>query len=181
LEPIHAPLNNEVLQTRLQNNRLILINQAPPGRMCGFIMEVVPIDRYHSHKELINAWNEKPRTLINGNLVVYHNLNGDILEFRYGETGVFTEALYDWGYGVTEQQVLPKSPPFLQPRWPSGEGFGRIPDFKVNGKSIQKNHPNAVYQGPLFSLQNSVLMIRDASGTYQVDYTEKVPEIDETR
>lgn len=175
LEPLYQSEESNPYVPAPQKQRKIIINKAPHGILCGFIIEVIPTDRYNSLNELMQLWKQKPQTSVMGSTVLYHNLDGDTLEFQFNEKGRFTEALYDWGYGETRQQVLPSSPPFKQPDWPSGRGFGKIAGFKVNGNNIFEHHPSAVYSGPFFSLENSVLRIINNNAIYKVDYSGKVP------
>jgi hypothetical protein len=99
-----------------------------------------------------------------------------VIQIRYGLNGTFNEPVYDWGYGPLQPLVIPASPPFRQPEWPSGEGHGRIPVWKVNGIPVDLEARWPVYDGPDLTVGTGILELRNPEGdTYRVDYTGSLP------
>jgi hypothetical protein len=157
-----------------------LKDAATQGNLCGLILEVGSKKEYASFvafQDAIIANSSLNKTNIATDNIVYTSAKGDVLNIQYNSSGTFTEPLYDWGYGPTTPQVAQKSPPFVQPTWPNGEGCGRIASWSVN--SVPVDFTNAkwgVYDGPNFSLKNSVLRITDGNNqTMEIDYTGTLP------
>ncbi|MBV5343736.1 hypothetical protein JZU68_09105, partial [bacterium] len=148
-----------------------LKDAATQGNLCGLILEVGSKKEYASFVAFQDA------IIANSSLNKTNIATDNMLNIQYNSSGTFTEPLYDWGYGPTTPQVAQKSPPFVQPTWPNGEGCGRIASWSVN--SVPVDFTNAkwgVYDGPNFSLKNSVLRITDGNNqTMEIDYTGTLP------
>lgn len=157
-----------------------LKDAAPQGNLCGLILEVGSKREYSSFvafQDSIIANTLLDKSNIAADNIVYTSAKGDELNIHYNSSGTFTEPLYDWGYGPITKQLAQKSPPFIQPTWPSGEGFGRIASWSVNGTAVDMSNSKwCVYDGPNFQLKNNVLRLYEGSSqTLQIDYTGILP------
>jgi hypothetical protein len=155
------------------NNRNFVADQASSGNLCGLITEVVnsnDFSSFVSFQDSVIAKTNLDKSQIASNKVIYTNLKGELLEIQYSETGSEPkEPLYDWGFGPQTAQLYQTTPPFIQPNWSSGSGFGRVPSLLVNGVN-QGNAQSgwAVYEGPNFTLKNKELMLKKDSAGFQV-------------
>jgi len=157
-----------------------LKDAATQGNLCGLILEVGSKKEYASFvafQDAIIANSSLNKTNIATDNISYTSAKGDVLNIQYNSSGTFTEPLYDWGYGPTTPQLAQKSPPFIQPTWPTGQGCGRIATWSVNGVPVDlANAKWGVYDGPNFSLKNSVLRLNDGpTGSLEIDYTGILP------
>ncbi len=158
----------------------LIMDFAPPGLTAGIVMETGDSGNFGNFQHFIDSVMKKSSldltALKNEHSIVYQSVSGDVIEATYGISGSFTEPLYDWGYGPETPQLIQSVPPFQQPEWPSGKGHERLATWAVNGKTVnlQKHWP--VYSGPAFSLNNSVLQLRDENeNVYCVDYSGYLP------
>jgi hypothetical protein len=156
--------------------RKVITDQAPDGKLCGFLFEVVNRSDWPSFNEFIDAHMGNAIFVIDEDGVAYKSLSGDYLEMDYKLSGRFTEAIYDWGYGAVEQQTLITAPPFRQPDWPEGDGYGKLPVFKVNESEFHWDEPWPVYSGPRLTVENGIMKISDENSVYIVDYTGDIPK-----
>ena len=157
-----------------------LKDAATQGNLCGLILEVGSKKEYSSFvafQDAILANSSLNKANIGSDNISYTSAKGDVLNIQYNSSGTFTEPLYDWGYGPITQQSAQKSPPFIQPTWPTGEGCGRIASWSVNDVPVDfTNYKWGVYDGPNFSLKNSVLRLNDGKNqTMEIDYTGLLP------
>jgi hypothetical protein len=163
----------------IADDRKILIDKAPDGTLCGFVIEVASADQYENFDAFKQAILMKapPTASMYKDMpgLRYQALTGDTIETYYQTYGVFSEALYDWGYGAHEQQSLITSPPFRQPDWPSGEGYGRMPLLRINGLEVALSDRWSVFDGPQLFHDNEVLKITGSTGVYSVDYSGALP------
>ncbi len=157
-----------------------LKDAASQGNLCGLILEVGSKKEYTTFvafQDAIIANSSLNKINIATDNIVYTSAKGDVLNIQYNSSGTFTEPIYDWGYGPTTPQLAQKSPPFVQPTWPAGEGCGRIASWSVNAVPVDfTNSKWGVYDGPNFSLKNSVLRLNDGKNqTLEIDYTGSLP------
>jgi hypothetical protein len=150
------------------------------GQLCGLILEVGSKCDYPSliaFQNAIEANTQLNISEIATNKILYTNLAGEVIEAQYNSNGTFTEPIFDWGYGPTTPQMSQKSPPFVQPQWPSGEGYGRIATWKVNNNLVDLNQNWSVYKGPNIVLNNRVLSVLDGStDSLKVDFSGNLPQ-----
>jgi hypothetical protein len=172
-----------------------IMDRSTLGTMNGLVMEAVPARDFKDFNDFIRAC--AGSTMLGHDAakapyrIRYISLGGDTLDISYSTSGTFTEPVYDWGFGPGEQLVIHTSPPFLQPEWPSGEGHGRIPEWKVNGMtrpdkplhdvklegaSLPGKPLPPVYDGPYFRVEDGVLEVHDNKTVYSVDYSGEQPQ-----
>jgi hypothetical protein len=157
-----------------------LKDAATQGNLCGLIMEVGSKKENASFvvfQDAILANSSLNKTNIATDNIVYTSAKGDVLNIQYNASGTFTEPLYDWGYGPITSQNAQKSPPFVQPTWPTGQGCGRNASWSVNAVPVDITNSNwGVYEGPNFSLKNSVLRLIDGKNqTLEIDFKGTLP------
>jgi hypothetical protein len=150
------------------------------GKVCGFVLEVANRSAYGSFENfraIILQKTNLDRTLLDtDNTISYSASNGDIIEATYVVNGRITEPMFDFGYGVQKPQLILKSPPWRQPEWPSGEGYGRIANWKVNNQPVDLKRYWPVYEGPGIFIGKGRLELNVAGITsYTIDYTKAVP------
>lgn len=158
-----------------KSGRRILTDQAPDGQLCGFVMEVIPGDQWDSFEAFIESYTHNSLQINDDNGVSFRSLEGDVLDVSFSASGTFCEALYDWGYGTAEQHTFISAPPFRQPQWPQGEGYGKIPVIMVNGETITMDEEWPVFSGPGFALENGIMDIKGVRSVYRVDYSGRHP------
>lgn len=156
--------------------RKLLIDTAPCGQVCGFALEAFDANNFDTWETWKQEWLTKASLIAEDSVVEYHSLRGDTIITKFNRYGTFIEGLYDWGYGATTPAIMPEAPPLRQPDWPTGNGFGRIPEVLVNGKSLNFDSEWAVYKGPGFTLQNGVMTLTGSRSVYTVDYTGNLPD-----
>jgi hypothetical protein len=158
----------------------IISTHAKLGVLTGLALEIINAHQYNTFEEFIDAYNFSIRHIKRknqANTFSYISLSGELIEATYRENGTFIEPLYDWGYGPVKSQVYQASPPFMQPEWPSGKGYGRIPELKINGVHIDLEKTWNVFYGVNMELSDEELIIRAKESEYSIDLSEKVPLI----
>ena len=166
---------NEQNNLRTINGRKVLTDQVDDGQLCGFVLEVTNKEAFNGINDLITQYGMEDRLERNGLTVNYSSLMGDNIKVTYTTDGTFEEAIYDWGYGATKPQTLVTAPPFRQPDWPVGEGYGKVPFVKINGDSLDLKGVWPVFDGPDFTLKNGVLRVKNSSSAFEVDYSGSLP------
>jgi hypothetical protein len=160
-----------------------ITDSAPRGQVSGFVIEVAEGVDWDSLDAFVSAFPEGRLEPDPDDPLAfrYRCLNGDSLRFRYADRGSWREMIYDWGSGVTEQQVGFNNGSWQQPDWPAGADQGRIPTLRVNGERVR--YPSsAILSGPFLKLDNAHLRLSDPEGNrYSVDYSEPVPRFAESR
>jgi len=148
------------------------------GHLTGIVLEVCEKTEFSGFIDFRNkilAGTSLVKDMENDRFT-YTNYYGDVLGITYEEEGTFTEPIYDWGYGPTNPLVIHRSPPFIQPDWPSGVGHGTRASFSVNDSIIDMEAEWPVYSGPNFRLDNGILELNDTLGNiYRVVYTGNLP------
>lgn len=157
-----------------------LKDAAAQGNLCGLILEVGSKNEYASFvafQDAIIANSSLNKTNIADDNIIYTSAKGDVLNIQYNSSGTFTEPIYDWGYGPVTPQAIQTTPPFIQPTWPSGEGYGRLATWSVNGIKMDfDNSKWSVFDGPNLQLKNNVLRLSDGfSMPFEIDYTGVLP------
>lgn len=150
------------------------------GELTGLIMEVGNKEDFTDFADFKtqikdNATLDKSDIADNDHFV-YTSLRGNKIDVTYNKNGTFTEPIYDWGYGPEAEAVLHRSPPFVQPTWPTGDGYGTVATWKVDDQPVDLDNQWAVYEGPHFKLKAGILELNDSTGNwYKVDYTGDIP------
>jgi hypothetical protein len=150
--------------------RNFVADNSPAGSLCGWITEArssVDFASFTAFQDSVLAKTNLDKSQLATDKVLYTNMKGEVLEIQYSATGSAPqEPLYDWGFGPVTQQLYQTTPPYLQPSFPSGPGFGRIPVLKVNGNDQGYGQSGwAVYEGPGLQVKNSELMLsKDSAG-----------------
>lgn len=164
-----------------QNDRAVLTDTADDGQLCGFVMEVSPSNQWDSFQNFVASAQAGTSLEIGSLGVNYRSLQGDKISMSFSTSGTFTEAIYDWGYGAVEPQTFVTSPPFIQPVWPRGEGFGKIPGVVINDQIMDLTGKWHVFDGPLMSLKDQMLRVKDDRSVYEVNFTGSVPTFENRR
>jgi len=149
------------------------------GELCGLVLEVGSKRDYASlaaFKTAIATNTTLDKSQIGSGRVIYKNLDGEVISMQFNSNGTFTEPIYDWGYGPTTPQIAQKTPPFVQPQWPHGEGYGRVPTWSVNNVDVSTSNYLAVYKGKNFELSNRILRIYAGKfDSLRVDFSGNLP------
>lgn len=152
---------------------------AAKGELCGLILEVGSKRDYASvadFKAAIIANTSLDKSQLGSGRVIYKNLNGELISMQYNSNGTFTEPMFDWGYGPSTPQHAQKTPPFVQPQWPQGEGYGRVPAWKINNTEVATNTIWPVYKGKNFELNNHILRVyAGQSDSLRIDFSGNLP------
>ena len=155
------------------STRKFVLDQALLGQICGTVAEAGSKTEYANLAAFQTAIFTRTRLgkadFQTSHRLYYKTLAGDSLSVHYNTAGSFTEPIFDWGYGVTTQQIITQATPWQEPAWPSGEGFGKVADWTINGQAFTP--ATAVFSGPGLSQTGGVLRYSDGTAFYQVDYT----------
>jgi len=159
--------------------RHFLIDQAPDGVLCGFVLELLEGEAAQKP----TAENLPELTILASDRFSYRSREGGRLEVQFQRAGEYQVPIFDWGYGPTEPKALQHLMPFRQPAWPSGEGSGRQANwfFWEQGKKVfdsqtpEKNGAN-VYAGPGLQLRHGTLRLTTLPKPYVVDFSGRVPK-----
>lgn len=149
------------------------------GQLCGLLLEVGSKRDYATLSAFQNAVETKTQLdksqLVSGK-ITYTNLDGERIDVQYNSNGAFTEPIYDWGYGTQTPAMAQTSPPFIQPQWPYGEGYGRVASWSVNQQPVNLNESWPVCSGKYISLNNSILTLNDAANdSLRIDFSGNLP------
>ncbi len=160
-------------------DRLLVTDNAPPGNLCGLVMEVVEAGNFENFHQFIKTRNQQDQLdkseIIDRNRISYLSSGKQTIKAGYNSSGFFTEALYDWGYGVTEPETFTFDAPWQQPEWPAGEGFGTLPYLWVDNTRIDFREEWPVFSGPHLMLKDGFLEINAGDFSYIVDYSGNTP------
>lgn len=151
------------------------IDNGNDGDLTGLILEVGDEDdftNFADFKSQVKNNTSLDLSQVGSDKITYTNLNGDVIDVTYNVSGTFTEPIYDWGYGPTNELITHRSPPFTQPDWSSVDQ-AQMASYTVNGSAV--DFGSAVYGGTSFQLDNSILTLDDGVDVYKVDYTGTVP------
>lgn len=143
-------------------------------QLVGFVIEVGAKNAFESIVDFKNAIRQTSLT-VSDKIVMYQSTSDRMIEAEYQTAGEISEPLFDWGYGFDQRYALQSDAPWQQPNWPSGEGYGRLAKWTVDGNVTTQDA--LLYFGPMLEVGNSKLIIKDLSGktTYKVDYTGDYP------
>lgn len=146
---------------QLEEGRLVT-DYGPPGQLTGLILEVCPKEGRKDFFSYIFEYLESSKLTLNHETggITYRNKERDELKMSYTIPGRFTEPIYDWGYGPQVASYIQTSPPWIQPLWPEGEGFGRIPKFSVNGKKMPGRKAKYLYHSKNLKMQKGRIHIK---------------------
>jgi hypothetical protein len=136
-------------------------DETEPGKLCGFVIEAGDFRSHGSFAAFRTAIKktslQKPGSP-NGLDLTYTDSKGRKLKAEFQDSGMFEEAIVDWGYGVKSPQTNITSPPFLQPEWPSGYGHGRIARLSVDGNIAGAG--KEVWKSSVLQLSNGILQLQ---------------------
>ena len=157
-----------------------VVDSAAVGNLCGLVLEVGSKLEYSSFADFqskIISLTSLNKAQIGTDKISYTSAFGDVIDVQFNAAGTFTEPLFDWGKGPITKQLLQKSPPFIQPTWPTGAGHGRVASWSVNAVPLDMTNSKwAVYEGPHFSLKNSILRLYNGTAdSLRIDYTGTLP------
>jgi len=134
-----------------KSKRQLLQIEEVLGKACGFVLVSFDSEDFLSYEAFKSDYKMhhqlKKEEFKEKGKFTYYSINEEVIDFEFGKYGTCMEALVDWGYGTTSQMVFPTAPPFQQPKWPKGSGWGRLPKVKVNGKEVDFEKTIPVYSG----------------------------------
>lgn len=166
---------------RYSTDKSMLLSEvmAPVDSLCGFVLEATPKRKYATREAFEQAALQQSRVFFPRSkqplLVAYRSMAGTELRVQYRSKGSFTEPMFDFGYGVRKPTHLPKAPPYQLPRWPRGEGHGKLAGRWINGRKQSLQGVWPVYDGPHLRIEKGMLYLTDGSLTYAVDYRGTLP------
>ena len=173
---IISTLNAPKFSERGESGRNLFYDQSEVGKLSAYVLEVVEKSEVSDLNSLKEKASQISLTPKNSDGLEYINLSGDQLQAKFNSYGTCIEPLFDWGYGTTEPMCLLSAPPLRQPDWGYDYGFGKTPDFIVNGVNVNYQEEWPVYNGPKFTLDKSVLTVKgDDNSLYIVDFSEETP------
>ncbi len=173
--PIQSVMDVNEIKTKYES-RLILMDKAPLGQACGFIVEVVNKNELtHQQKNDLSEMKGLVEVDHQEGKVIYRSLADDEITAEYVENGWFQEATVDWGYGVETPKIMMTYPDFRQPNWPSGNGYGRVPYLEVNKDQIEFDNYWPLYDGDVVEMKNKILEIKIQDHKYEVRFNTDKP------
>ena len=180
--------SNVVIARTLSGNAIVfadngaIFDRTEPGDVCGFILEIVPLN-----EEGLPLDNAALQAIAGTGLAydadsrrwTYTDTTGRRIGFAYSETGDWEEMMFDWGWGVQDQQVSFNNPALQHPDWPVGAGQGRLLQLWVNGQSQQRLPDGVVIDGPDLRLSGGVLeVLTEGRAAYRVDFSGQLPRFE---
>lgn len=156
------------------SGRIIIKNEAKRNQMCGFIIRAYD-QQFFENKQSAVTYLQKS-TFSKEDYILRLTGNKKAFAFQFSVAGEFQEPLYDWGYGTSERHTQITSPPFYGPAWPSGNGYGRVPEIVFDNEKWKFTENWPIMEGPNASLVDEVLTINFDDEIYQVDYSQGVPD-----
>lgn len=172
---VFRQIGNGVIKISEVSNRKVVEELSQPNLLSGWVVEIIASANFQNEDVLKSKLKTLTAPLVNLKTltVFYKGLESAEIEAQFTSSGSYTEPLVDWGYGTNQQQVFQSSPPFTQPKWPSGLGFGKFPQIIKGPKPLKEGQ---ITIGPAVNFTNSTIDIQAAEGTpYQVDYSKDDP------
>ncbi len=164
-----------------EKDELVWVNEGKFDALCGFVLVVFDPSECKNMDELkFLAEKAELKLTQDGKGVAFKSAEGDEIQVVFQTNGRFEEAIVDWGYGPKSQQVTISAPPFQQPTWPSGEGFGKLPSVTVNQKPVDLSGNWPVFSGPWITLQGGLMRVKGKDSVFEVDYSGVEPFSSET-
>ncbi len=171
--PVFAALGDAFVAVRAVGHGLASL---PPGGFGGFVLEVGS-RREHGdlagfRGQILERDRRAPPALGTDGRVTLENLHGQRIEFAYETNGTYVEPEFDWGFGAEKEggYTIMAMPPFRFPVWPSGEGHGRVPSIRVDGRPLQVYFGNGPYEGPNVMVRDGLLTVTDGRETHRIDW-----------
>lgn len=156
-----------------------LIDSAQPDSIAGFVLEVSGTHQFKSYEtfqEAVLTQTGIQRPANDTLSILYSDLDGNRLRFRYQPEGTFVVADFDWAYGVRQQRVFHKTNDWRQPQWPAGMGHGRLATLFVNGIPRTWSPRDPVLAGPGLLQHKGVLRLGPLTSPYNVDFSGPIPQ-----
>jgi hypothetical protein len=150
------------------------LGEIAPGGFGGYVLEVGTAAEHGDRAQFEAAVRARdaahpPQIDDQRGRVRLRSLSGVSLEFEYQTSGTYVEPEFDWGFGAEQPggYVIMAMPPFRFPQWPQGEGHGRVPEMRVNGRSLAEFFDDATYRGPLLEVRDGWLTLSDGRTTFR--------------
>ena len=157
-----------------------IFDRAEPGRACGFILEIISFDQDPGTPVDLAV----KQAIAGSDLSydadtsrwTYTDTAGRLISFAYGDVGDWEEMMFDWGWGIQQQQIGFNNAELKHPGWPTGEGQGRMLDLWVDGVQQDRLPASVLIDGPNLRLADGVLeVIREGKTVYRVDFSGEYP------
>lgn len=168
------------LKSIQKNDKVYFVDQSAPGELCGIILEACRKSEVKDFESFVARVTRQSRATSQGKTVKYTTSKGDLITATYVSNGSMTEAISDWGYGKIAPHPKLTSPPLTQPTWPAGEGWGKVPRYRISKKEIDLQKVWPVWQGEYLHLDKSILKITDGHTLYEINYQGNSPVFMET-
>lgn len=169
-------LHTPEVSSRGEKNRTLVMDSGETRELTGYALEVIEKGDVTSWDNFKQEMSRSELILKDDTTVVYTTRDGDSLEATFVGYGTCMEPLFDWGYGTQEKMCILAAPPLRQPDWGYDDGFGKIPQFVVNGESVDYTSERAVYDGALLTLEDGLMQVKTTDMIYEVDYRGDIPE-----
>ncbi len=163
-------VSGQRLKSLVENGKIYLVDDQPPGVLCGIILEARRKKEVTDFKSFITQSGNQSNVDRYGKTINFTSSTGDHITATYRSNGVTTEAISDWGYGKVKPNAKLTTPPLLQPEWPTGEGWGKVPAYSINKSKINLENIWPVWQGQYLALDKSILRINDGDQLYEINY-----------
>jgi hypothetical protein len=175
--PVFFELGDAFLAVRALGHGL---DPLPPGGFGGFVLEVGS-RREHAdlagfRRQVLERDRRAPPAVGADGRVTLETLRGQKVEFAYETSGTYVEPEFDWGFGAEREggYTIMAMPPFRFPEWPSGEGHGRVPSMRVEGRPLTNFFGEGPYAGPNVTVRDGILTVTDGRETQRIDWLDNV-------
>jgi|GEM_PF-603547 len=153
------------------------------GSICGFVLEAAnkaDHTNFAAFQTAVTTANGLDKSQMVQNKVKYTNLQGEVIEAIYQNSGTYVEPIFDWGYGPTTRQIIQTTPPYIQPNdYPVAQSGGRVAKWTVNADTARLDSNWPLYSGGGVTFDNENLRLDyDSAGRryyYNVDFTGNIP------
>jgi len=188
LDTIYVAMRSLQMLSPTVSDGTIMDGTSEYGKLAGIVLEVgnkIDFKSFEDFRKKYILSSSLNLKFLNKDSLEYTSMNGDKICVKYNESGIYTEPIFDWGFGLKQQSSIFQAPPFEQPStsnshqlpaWNTGIGSGRLSTWTVNNSKVDLTQPWAVYEGPGFYVKNGVLLLENKGEEYKVDFTGKTPK-----
>ncbi len=176
---VFRSLNTSPIQVAEKQGRKVIEELSAAGTLSGWVLELVPVSDFKSEQEFVQALTKVKGPEVNSKTLIvrFKGIKANLIEAQFTASGSYSEPLVDWGFGTKVQQIFQTTPPFTQPKWPSGVGFGKMPKI-IKGHTPLKEGEITI--GPSVNFTNGIMDINVEGGSsYQVNFTKDDPVFSE--
>jgi hypothetical protein len=154
----------------------VIEDRGEVGSLSGLLLEVAGAEEHADFHAFRSGVLRRTSLEVDpAGVVEYRNLDGEDLRFEFAHKGAYKEPEYDMGYGPRSRVAFIQEVEWKQPKWPQGEGHGRVPRVFVDGVAVEPLPPGWLIDGPGLTMRDGRFKLRSKRSSYEVDYSGERP------